>query len=135
MTEDEQAVRDVPNKGADQRGCGRGTTHFQPKLRPATSGCYLTCGNALSASFPARLGRHRAVRCRTKGRREDRLDVPQRRLVIVRHEMPVDVGRERGAVVAKPCLDALDVHPVAQQQRGGLWALSRLVEVEAASLI
>jgi len=31
MNEDEQAVRNVSNKGADQRGCGRGTTHFQPK--------------------------------------------------------------------------------------------------------
>jgi hypothetical protein len=58
VTEDEQAVRNVPNKGADQRGCGRGATHFQPKLRLATSGCYLTCGNALSAAFLARLGRH-----------------------------------------------------------------------------
>jgi hypothetical protein len=27
-----EAVRDVPNKGADQRGCGRGATHFQPKF-------------------------------------------------------------------------------------------------------
>jgi hypothetical protein len=26
-----EAVRDVPNKGTDQRGCGRGATHFQPK--------------------------------------------------------------------------------------------------------
>jgi len=31
--------------------------------------------------------------------------------------MPVDVESERGAVVAKPLLDALDVHP-ASQQRG-----------------
>jgi hypothetical protein len=31
MKEEEQAVRDVPNKGADQRGCGRDTTHFQRK--------------------------------------------------------------------------------------------------------
>jgi NAD(P)-dependent dehydrogenase (short-subunit alcohol dehydrogenase family) len=91
---------------------------FQPKLLPATSGCHLTCGNALSAAFLARLGRHRAVRCRAEGRREYRLDLPQRRLVIVGHEMPVDVERERGAVVAKPFLDALDVHPAAQQQRG-----------------
>jgi len=35
VTENEQAVRDVPNKGADQRRCGRGATHFQPRLRPA----------------------------------------------------------------------------------------------------
>jgi hypothetical protein len=33
--EDEQAVRNVPNKGAEQRGCGRGTTHFQPEPIPA----------------------------------------------------------------------------------------------------
>src|SRR6516165_6401088 len=32
VTEDEQAVKDVPNKGADRRGYGRGATHFQPKL-------------------------------------------------------------------------------------------------------
>ena len=30
-----EAVRDVPNKGADQRGCGRGATHFQPSSTPA----------------------------------------------------------------------------------------------------
>jgi NAD(P)-dependent dehydrogenase (short-subunit alcohol dehydrogenase family) len=95
-----------------------GGIRFQPKLRPATSGCYLTCGNALSAAFLARLGRHRAVRCRAEGRREYRLDLPQRRLVIVGHEVPVDVERERSAVVAKPFLDALDVRPAAQQQRG-----------------
>jgi hypothetical protein len=33
------------------------TTHLQPKLRPATTGWYLTWGNALSAAFLARLGR------------------------------------------------------------------------------
>ena len=61
---------------------------------------YLTCGNVLSAPFPAGLGRLRAVRCLADGRREDRLDLPQRRLVIVGHEMPVDVQGERSAVVA-----------------------------------
>jgi hypothetical protein len=38
--------------------------------------------------------------------------------VIVGHEVPVDVERERSAVVAEPFLDALDVHSAAQQQRG-----------------
>jgi hypothetical protein len=28
-----------------------GGIRFQPKLCPATSGCYLTCGNVLSAPF------------------------------------------------------------------------------------
>jgi len=65
-----------------------GGIRFQPKLRPATTGCHLTCGNALSAAFLGRLGRHWAVRCRAEGRREDRLDLPQRRLVIVWHEIP-----------------------------------------------
>jgi hypothetical protein len=32
--------------------------------------------------------------------------------------MPVDVERERSAVVAKPFLGAIDVCPAAQQQRG-----------------
>jgi RNA-directed DNA polymerase len=41
VTEDEQAVRDVPNKGADQRGCGRGVTHFQPRLMLRSRACTL----------------------------------------------------------------------------------------------
>jgi hypothetical protein len=37
--------------------------------------------------------------------------------MIVGHEMPVDVEGERGALVAEPFLDALDVHFASQQQR------------------
>jgi NAD(P)-dependent dehydrogenase (short-subunit alcohol dehydrogenase family) len=78
-----------------------GGIRFQPKLRSATSAGRLTCGDALSASFPAGLGRLRAFRRRAEGRREDRLDLPQRRLVIVGHEMPVDVDGERCTVMAE----------------------------------
>ena len=60
-----------------------GGIRFQPKLRPATSGRHLTCGNDLLSPFRARLGRLWAVRCRAEGRREYRLDLPHRRLVIV----------------------------------------------------
>jgi len=70
------------------------------------------------SGLPRQAGPSLAVRCRAEGRREYRLDLPQRRLVIVGHEVPVDVERERSAVVTKPFLDALDVHPAAQQQRG-----------------
>ena len=55
-----------------------------------------------------------AARCRAEGRREYRFDLPQRRLVSVGHEVPVDVERERSAVVVKPFLDALNVRPAAQ---------------------
>ncbi len=52
-----------------------GGIRFQPRLW-ATSGCRLTCGNALSAPLPAGPGRRRAVRCRAEGRRKYRLEVP-----------------------------------------------------------
>jgi NAD(P)-dependent dehydrogenase (short-subunit alcohol dehydrogenase family) len=41
-----------------------GGIRFQPKLCLVMSSFRLTCGDALSASFPTRLGRHWAVRCR-----------------------------------------------------------------------
>ena len=51
-----------------------GGIRFQPKLRPATSGCYLTCGDALSAPFrlDARCRYQRRLHQGTSGKRSRR---------------------------------------------------------------
>jgi hypothetical protein len=59
-----------------------GGIRFQPKLRSATSGHHMTCGNVLKRASPPGW----PVQWRAEGRSEYRVDLRQRRTVLIAGE-------------------------------------------------